>query len=324
MSVTAVQTTSAVDRAVDRPSRSVKIASVTYLTGDVSVDQLRADKEQLSLKLEELEQTSLKQQAELWKSNQRIEEFKAQQQTAQINNEDQRVMIETKDNRIASLSEQLDQANTNVEEFTKISDQLRSRDSQLATANERLRKVEESERKLQTALEDKQKEIKTKGDDIEQMRKSFEAKLVDKDREIAEVHTQNTDLKAGIFEQLKSKNFELEATNNELQEVKNCERQLEAALDEKKKENRMKDDAIEQMCNEFEARLADRNKRIAEVESELATIQTLNQDLLLVLHDKQREIDELYYTFHDDGASSADHATSAVNGRPIHDGIRYA
>ena len=181
-------------------------------------------------------------QTELQKSYQQNEELKA--------------VIKNKDDEIAS------QKKTIMEELTKNHEVLLKKNSELAHANEKLRKVEESERKLRVALVDKQRENKSK---------DLLTQLADKDKKITDVksqlmttQTQNKDLLTQIVDKDKK--------------ITDVESQLKTTQTQNK-------DLLTQ--------IVDKDKKIADVESQLKTVQTQNQDLLSQLHDREREIAQL-------------------------------
>jgi len=185
----AVQTSDAVKDA----ELAAEVRRLRTTNGDLnaSIEQLRTGNKQLSLDSErqiteiaELTKKMERQQAQLQKLSKEIEKLKT--------------VVKTKEDEIAN------QNKTIMEELAKNHEQMTRKTSELATAIERVRKAEESERKLQAALADKEKETKIHCDRSTNMASG----LQDKDGKIAEVEfqlqtaeTRNKDLQTQLRDQ---------------------------------------------------------------------------------------------------------------------------
>ena len=239
---------------------------------NVSIDQLRTENKQLSSEMAQLNQKVKRHETELEKSYKENGELKAE--------------IQTKENELEN------QKRTITEELTKNHEQLTRKNSELEMAKEKLRKVEESERKLQAALADKDKELKMQYYSSTKMSNGLEARLADKDKKIADiecqlqtVQTQNKDLSTRLHDK-----------EQEIAELHNTIRDMPTGRDA---ETNTEAENVESQVSlsEVESTLEATRDDVTEL-NQLTSLQTLNEDLLMQLQDKEQQIAQLYDTIH--------------------------
>jgi len=155
---------------------------------------------------------------------------------------------------------------------------------------------------LRKSLELRQTELQ-KSDEENAKLKSV---IKSKEDELANQKRTMEELMEELTKQLTRKNSELAMAYEQLHKVEEYKIKLQAALADKEKEIKMQyDDKSTKKPNEHEARSADKDKKIAEVESQLKIVQTQNADLMTQLQYKEREIAELHETARASGAATA-------------------
>jgi len=183
-----------------------------------------------------------------------------------------------------------------------VNDQLLIENEQLKVEVVNVEKQVAEIAELRKSLELRQTELQ-KSDEENAKLKSV---IKSKEDEVANQKRTMEELMEELTKQLTRKNSELAMAYEQLHKVEEYKIKLQAALADKEKEIKMQyDDKSTKKPNEHEARSADKDKKIAEVESQLKIVQTQNADLMTQLQYKEREIAELHETARVSGAATA-------------------